>query len=109
MSLYNIVMSRNNLIDLINYDGIELDLLKSSIQALEEELLEKVVNIIVYRRELLQEEKTKKVEELEEYIQYCLYLARIEKIEVDNIIIDAPRPPEKINIIERRVEYDTSN
>ena len=102
MSLYDIVISRNNLIELIGSDGIELDLLKSSIQALEEELLEKIVNIIAYRRELLQEEKTKKVEELEEYIQYCLYIARIEKIDLDSIVIEAPKPPEKISIKEGR-------
>ena len=102
MSLYDIVISRNNLIELIGSDGIELDLLKSSIQALEEELLEKIVNIIAYRRELLQEEKTKKIEELEEYIQYCLYLARIEKIDLDSIVIEAPKPPEKISIKEGR-------
>ena len=92
MTLYEIVCNRNNLLELRGYKDIEKDLLKSSIQALEEELIDKVINILAYRKELLQEEKTRKLEELEEYLQYCLYIARIDFLDLDIIKIDVNIP-----------------
>lgn len=99
MTLKEIIDNYNNLVVLRESKEVPSDLLESSIKLIEDELIEKIVNILEYRKSLIEEGKEQKRTELEEYLQYCLYIGRIDKIYIDNILIEVSK--ENIKIEER--------
>lgn len=101
ITLYELVTNYNNLIELHNNKDISETLLKPSLKAIREDIIDKVINILEYRKNLLEEGKTAKLEELDEYVYYCLYLARIEKVEFEDLIIEIPKTTNKIIIKEK--------
>ena len=95
MSLFEITERYNNL-KKIDDKNVPEELLKNAIKTLQEELISKVENIIEYRKNLLQEQKTKKLIEIDEYIQYCLLIANIEKIITSEFELKIIKPIESI-------------
>ena len=96
MTLYEIIIRFNN-IKLLDSENIPKDLLKVAIQSVIDELIEKITNIIDYRKSLIQEQKTSKLIELDEYIQYCLLIGEIDKIETEIFSLEVIKPTENIN------------
>lgn len=96
MTLYELVQNYNNIKDLKDNESISKDLFNSALEDIQQELIEKVLNIIEYRKDILKEEKTSKLIELDEYIQYCLILANIDHIEINQYILEVIKPEESL-------------
>lgn len=101
MTLYELVENYNNIVSLEN--TISKDLFNSALKLVQQEIIDKIENIIEYRKSLVEEEKTSKLIELDEYIQYCLILANIDKVVTEQYELEVIKPIESIQHQEKSI------